>query len=73
VVEKASITFDGISLTVTDVRDNGASTRIGVALIPHTLAVTTFGVRDIGQSVNVEVDLMAKYIERLWNHDAMEA
>jgi riboflavin synthase len=73
VVEKGSITFDGISLTVTDVRDNGASTRIGVALIPHTLAVTTFGVRDIGQSVNVEVDLMAKYIERLWNHDAMEA
>jgi len=65
VVEKGSIAFDGISLTVTDVCDNGASTRVGVALIPHTLAVTTFGGRDVGQPVNVEVDLMAKYIESL--------
>jgi riboflavin synthase len=65
VVEKGSIALDGVSLTVTDVRDNGASTRLGVALIPHTLAVTTFGLRAAGDPVNVEVDLMAKYVERL--------
>jgi riboflavin synthase len=65
VVEKGSIAFDGISLTVTGVRDNGSVTRVGVALIPHTLEVTTFGARAVGQPVNVEVDLMAKYAERL--------
>ena len=43
----------------------GEGTRVGVALIPHTLAVTTFGDRAIGEAVNVEVDLMAKYVERL--------
>ena len=73
VVEKGSLALDGVSLTVTDVTDNGAGTRVGVALIPHTLAVTTFGSREPGQAVNVEVDLMAKYVERLAGRDPQEA
>jgi riboflavin synthase len=61
VVEKGSITVDGISLTVVDVYDDGFS----VAVIPHTLAVTTLGHRAVGDRVNLEVDVMAKYVERL--------
>ncbi len=72
VVEKGSIALDGISLTVTEVRDDGAATRVGVALIPHTLSVTTLGARDVGQPVNVEVDLMAKYVERLGSRPTTE-
>lgn len=69
VVEKGSIALDGVSLTVAHVAANGTGTRVGVALIPHTLAVTTFGARVPGETVNVEVDLMAKYVERLAAHD----
>jgi riboflavin synthase len=61
VVEKGSVAVDGISLTVTAV-DDGA---FEVAVIPHTLAVTTLGHKDIGAPVNIEVDLVAKYVERL--------
>lgn len=61
VVEKGSIALDGISLTVTDVDEEG----FGVAIIPHTLAVTTLGARQPGDRVNVEVDIVAKYVERL--------
>jgi riboflavin synthase len=61
VVEKGSITVDGVSLTVVEVLANGFS----VALIPHTCEVTTLGRRDIGDLVNLEVDVMAKYAERL--------
>jgi riboflavin synthase len=61
VVEKGSVAVDGISLTVTAVDDE----TFEVAVIPHTLAVTTLGHKDTGASVNVEVDLMAKYVERL--------
>lgn len=62
-VEKGSITVDGVSLTITTI-DDEAST-FGVALVPHTLAVTTFGARTIGDPVNLEVDVLAKYVERL--------
>jgi riboflavin synthase len=65
IVEKGSITVDGVSLTVTCVDDAGASGGFGVALIPHTLSVTTLGVRAIGDGVNLEVDVLAKYVERL--------
>jgi riboflavin synthase len=68
VVEKGSVTLDGVSLTVTDVADapgGSARTRFGVALIPHTLAGTTLGSRCPGDEVNVEVDVLAKYVERL--------
>lgn len=61
VVEKGSIAVDGVSLTVAGVDDAG----FDFALIPHTATVTTLGVKGIGASVNLEVDLVAKYIERL--------
>jgi len=61
VVEKGSITVDGISLTVVDVLDDGFS----VAIIPHTQAVTTLGTKGTGDRVNLEVDITAKYVERL--------
>jgi riboflavin synthase len=58
---KGSISIDGTSLTVNEVGDNA----FGVTLIPHTLAVTTFGARKPGDAVNLEVDLIARYLERL--------
>jgi len=61
VVEKGSITVDGVSLTVSAVRPNS----FDVALIPHTLEVTTLGLRKVGDQVNLEVDIIAKYVERL--------
>ena len=61
VVHKGSITVDGISLTVASVFDDGFS----IAAIPHTLGVTTLGARVAGARVNLEVDLIAKYVERL--------
>jgi riboflavin synthase len=61
VVEKGSITVDGVSLTVVDVLDDGFT----VALIPHTTAVTTLGHKGPGDPVNLEVDVMAKYAEKL--------
>ena len=61
VVEKGSITVDGVSLTVVDVGD----TSFSVAVIPHTAEVTTLGHRRTGDRVNLEVDLIAKYVERL--------
>lgn len=61
VVEKGSIAVDGVSLTVVDVRD-GAFT---VSLIPTTLERTTLGTKAVHATVNLEVDVMAKYAERL--------
>jgi riboflavin synthase len=61
VVMKGSITFDGISLTVNEISDDV----IGLSLIPETLQVTTLGSKKPGSMVNVEVDVMAKHIERL--------
>ncbi|HLM65316.1 MAG TPA: riboflavin synthase [Acidimicrobiales bacterium] len=61
VVEKGSVTVDGISLTVVDVLDDGFT----VAVIPHTSAVTTLGERRPGDRVNLEVDVTVKYVERL--------
>jgi riboflavin synthase len=61
VVEKGSITVDGISLTVTDVTEDTFS----VSLIPTTLALTTLGHKGVGAPVNLEVDVIAKYVEKL--------
>lgn len=61
VVEKGSIALDGVSLTVSGVDETGFE----VVLIPHTLEVTTFGDLAVGDRVNVEVDVLAKYVERL--------
>jgi len=60
-VPKGSITLDGVSLTLVDV----GRTTFQVAIIPHTLGVTSLGSVDVGTPVNVEVDLLAKYVERL--------
>ena len=61
VVEKGSITVDGVSLTVVDALPDGFT----VAVIPHTAEVTTLGHRRVGDPVNLEVDVTAKYVERL--------
>ncbi|WP_433078169.1 riboflavin synthase [Dactylosporangium sp. CA-052675] len=61
VVEKGSITVDGISLTVMAVTDDTFS----VGLIPTTLKLTTLGAKGVGERVNLEVDIMAKYVEKL--------
>ena len=61
VVEKGSITVDGVSLTVMSVADGSFT----VGLIPTTLAMTTLGTKRVGAPVNLEVDVIAKYVERL--------
>jgi riboflavin synthase len=60
-VEKGSITVDGVSLTITALRDDAFS----VALVPHTLEATTLGALAADDRVNLEVDVLAKYVERL--------
>ncbi|MEO7200169.1 MAG: riboflavin synthase [Dokdonella sp.] len=62
---KGSVCIDGVSLTVNDVAGN----QFGVNLIPHTLDVTTLGRRQVGDMVNIEVDQIARYIERLQHSD----
>ncbi|MFG3499098.1 riboflavin synthase [Streptomyces sp. NPDC047928] len=61
VVEKGSITVDGVSLTVVD----AAADHFSVSLIPTTLALTTLGLKQPGDPVNLEVDIIAKYVERM--------
>jgi riboflavin synthase len=61
VVEKGSITVDGISLTVTEISE----VAFAVSLIPTTLEVTTLGRKGVGDQVNLEVDVIAKYVEKL--------
>ncbi len=63
IVKKGSVAIDGISLTVVDVGGGAFST----AIIPHTLAATNLGDRDVGARVNIEVDIIGKYVERLLN------
>lgn len=60
-VEKGSVTIDGVSLTIASITDRGFT----VALIPHTLEMTTLGLRSPGEQVNLEMDVLAKYVDRL--------
>jgi riboflavin synthase len=60
---KGSVAVDGVSLTLVAVEDE----RFSVQLVPHTLAVTTLGGRHRGDRVNIETDLLAKYVERQLN------
>jgi riboflavin synthase len=60
-IEKGSITVAGISLTVAELHDDG----FAVAIVPHTLQVTTFGTLAVGDPVNLEADMIARYVERL--------
>jgi riboflavin synthase len=64
---KGSVTVDGVSLTVNRVEDFAAKgvTRIEINVIPHTMSVTTLGRLDVGDFVNIEVDQIARYCERL--------
>lgn len=66
IAAKGSVCVDGVSLTVNDVGAN----RFGVNLIPHTVEVTTFRGKRVGDAVNVEVDMIARYVERLRAGDA---
>lgn len=66
IVEKGSITVDGISLTVASLTEEGFE----IAVIPHTLSVTSLGTKEVGGVVNLEVDVLAKYVERLLGVDA---
>ncbi len=61
IAKKGSVCLQGTSLTVNDVTEN----RFTLMLIPHTLAVTTWGLRQVGDQMNLEIDLMARYAERL--------
>jgi riboflavin synthase alpha subunit len=60
-VEKGSVAVEGVSLTITEVVDGG----FAVALVPHTLAETTLGALEPGDEVNLEADVLAKYVEKL--------
>jgi riboflavin synthase len=64
IAAKGSIAVDGISLTVNEVDGN----RFGINIIPHTQAVTTLGQARVGQRVNLEVDMLARYVQRLLEH-----
>jgi riboflavin synthase len=64
-VHKGSVTLDGVALTIAEVGRTG----FRVALIPHTLDVTTLEKLKVGSHVNVEVDVIAKYVERLVRAD----
>jgi riboflavin synthase len=66
IAPKGSITLDGVSLTVNDVRDvEGGSTHFSVNIIPHTAQHTTFGTLQPSQQLNVEVDVLARYLDRM--------
>jgi riboflavin synthase len=66
--EKGSITVDGVSLTVSAVGYSDNSDWFEVAIIPHTLAVTTLGALTPGDRVNLEVDMLARYVARMLEH-----
>ena len=61
-IVKGSVAVDGVSLTINQV----ANTTFEVAIIPHTAETTTFGSKNVGDSVNIETDMIGKYIERLY-------
>lgn len=63
--EKGSATLDGVSLTVSAVSAKGEDAWFEVSLIPHTLSVTTLGERKVGDKVNLEVDMLARYVARM--------
>ena len=72
VAAKGSITVDGVSLTVNDVADQrDGSTHFAINLIPHTQAVTTLGALTVGQAVNIEIDVLARYLFRMEQYRAL--
>jgi riboflavin synthase len=67
---KGSVTVDGVSLTVNEVRDEADGTHFAVNVIPHTQAVTTLGALAEGQAVNIEIDVLARYLQRMEHYRA---
>lgn len=65
VAAKGSITIDGVSLTVNEVRDTAEGVEILLNIIPHTAAVTTLGAIEAGREVNLEIDVLARYLQRM--------
>jgi riboflavin synthase len=72
VAPKGSITVDGVSLTVNTVTDGPGGTTFGLNIIPHTWSVTTFGALTVGQPVNLEIDVLARYLHRMREHAAAQ-
>ena len=70
VADKGSITLDGVSLTVNTVEDVAGGVLIGINIIPHTAAVTTFGTLAPGQAINIEIDVLARYLQRMEHYRA---
>ncbi|MEO8808538.1 MAG: riboflavin synthase, partial [Burkholderiaceae bacterium] len=62
---KGSITVNGVSLTVNRVTDTASGCELSINLIPHTLENTTLGLLSVGRQVNLEIDLIARYVERM--------
>lgn len=67
---KGSVTVDGVSLTVNTVDDRADGTRFAINLIPHTQKVTTLGALTPGQPVNIEIDVLARYLQRMEHYRA---
>ncbi|MDT0575144.1 riboflavin synthase [Croceicoccus sp. F390] len=66
VAAKGSVTVDGVSLTVNEVADNAdGSARFSLNIIPHTAAVTTLGDKEVGDQLNIEIDVLARYLQRM--------
>lgn len=65
IAEKGSITVDGVSLTVNLVKDDADATQFAVNIIPHTAAHTTLGSLSQGDAVNIEIDVLARYLKRM--------
>jgi riboflavin synthase len=69
---KGSITVNGVSLTVNQIQDSPAGCEITINLIPHTVQNTALGTLKVGSRVNLEIDLIARYVERMLNVDSDE-
>ena len=65
IAPKGSVTVDGVSLTVNSVRDIDGEVEFGLNIIPHTWSVTTLGTIHVEQSVNIEIDVLARYLQRM--------
>jgi riboflavin synthase len=69
---KGSVTVDGVSLTVNEVADHADGTHFAINLIPHTQSVTTLGRLEAGSTVNIEIDVLARYLQRMEHYRARQ-
>ena len=70
IAAKGSVTVDGVSLTVNSVQDVDGEVEFGLNIIPHSWAVTTLGTIHVEQSVNIEIDVLARYLQRMEHYRA---